>query len=93
MQLHHSQSSHSTSIDPEDQPTQVFHPSFVSKPSGGLFGSAASGAHYSGAKVHHRRTDIQRASGSREPQELSEGHKRVLDDLKEVGLSVMLRCL
>ena len=88
MRLHHSQSRRSTNSNlnvdsSSDQPTQIFHPSFVPKPTG-LLGSAASGGHYSGAKVHHRRADIERASNSREPAEISEGHQRVLDDLKEV---------
>ncbi|KAL5533067.1 hypothetical protein ACEPAF_4843 [Sanghuangporus sanghuang] len=83
MRLHHSQSQTSSNSDASDQPTQIFHPSFVPKPSG-ILGSAASGAHYSGAKVHHRRTDIERASVTRGPSEISEGHQRVLDDLKEL---------
>lgn len=51
----------------------------------GILSTAAGGAHYSGAKTHHRPSDMQRASlsGSRD-MELSEGHQRVLTDLKEV---------
>lgn len=65
-------------------PTQTFHPSLLPKPSG-IIGSAAGGAHYSGAKVHHRRTDIQRASSGGNSLELSERRQRLIDDLKEAS--------
>ncbi|EJD05908.1 uncharacterized protein FOMMEDRAFT_18137 [Fomitiporia mediterranea MF3/22] len=85
MHFHNSQPTPppSDGSDTSDQPTQVFHPSFVPKPSG-ILGSAASGAHYSGAKVHHRRSDVQRASGSRDPSELTESHQRIISDLSEL---------
>ena len=67
-----------------DLPSQTFHPNYIPLPQG-ILSTAAGGAHYSGAKTHHRRSDIQRASasGSRD-SELSAGHQRILDDLCEV---------
>jgi hypothetical protein len=81
------------SIDPHERPpsppTQTFHPSLLPNalPTDGLFSSAVGGAHYSGAHVIHRDTDIKRASfGDRSgSMELSEGRKRLLDDLHEVS--------
>lgn len=73
---------------PPSPPSQTFHPSLLSSPipSEGLFGSAAAGAHYSGAKVAHRRSDMQRASfgtGS-SGVELDDRRRQVVNDLKEV---------
>ena len=68
---------------PPSPPTQVFHPSLVPKPSG-IIGSAAGGSHYSGAKVHHRRTDVQRASSGGHIPEVTQHRQQLLNDLKEV---------
>ena len=68
-------------------PSQTFHPALVPTPIAGLVGVAAGGSHYSGAKIHHRRSDVQRASfGGNVVQhiELDEQRTRILDDLKEV---------
>lgn len=77
---------------PPSPPTQTFHPSFLPKPSEfSVFG----GAHYSGAKVVHRKSDIRRASfgDGHVIAELSERRKRLIDDLYEVrGLSVSSGC-
>ncbi|KAH8117428.1 hypothetical protein DFH11DRAFT_1687433 [Phellopilus nigrolimitatus] len=65
MHLHHTSTRASSSPDRHSRspspPSLTFHPSIVPKPTG-IIGSAASGAHYSGAKVQHRRSDVQRAS-------------------------------
>ena len=68
-------------------PSQTFHPSLIPLPAG-IIGSAAGGSHYSGAKVYHRKSDVERASaGARDHLiELNEVQKQVLEDLKEVGL-------
>lgn len=85
---HHSEPatspSSSSAQHDEELPSQTFHPSLVPRP-GGLLGSAAGGTHYSGAKVHHRRSDIQRASGSIDSSDLGEQRKQVLKDLQEVN--------
>jgi len=55
-------------------------------PTPALFGSAAGGAHYSGAKVEHTNSDIARASFSNggASVELDEKRKLIMDDLKEL---------
>ncbi|KAI5124532.1 hypothetical protein M0805_003056 [Coniferiporia weirii] len=76
-------STHTTTPFP---PSQTFHPSFMPKPSSPIR-SVAAGAHYSGAKVHHRRSDVQRASfgsGDSSEAQLSERCTQILDDLDEL---------
>ncbi|TDL27435.1 hypothetical protein BD410DRAFT_683936, partial [Rickenella mellea] len=73
---------------PSESPTQTFHPALVPNPipTPALLGSAAGGAHYSGAKMHHRHSDIARASFSSggSPVELEGRRKKVMDDVREL---------
>lgn len=69
-------------------PTQTFHPSKgPSIPTPTLLGSAAAGAHYSGAKVDHRKEDIARANYTSPGLDVElEGKRKVVwEDLKEVS--------
>lgn len=75
-----------------EQPSQTFHPSLIPLPAG-ILGSAAGGSHYSGAKVYHRKSDVERASsGARDHHvELTEKRRQVLEDLKDVSNDEILQ--
>ncbi|KAL1742790.1 hypothetical protein HDZ31DRAFT_42449 [Schizophyllum fasciatum] len=87
--------SHTHSLSPEarrprspspGRPCSTFHPSLIPVPTPSLVASAASGARYTGSKVH----SSHRASISHEHSEvhteLHADHERVLQDIKELYL-------